>query len=98
MHIIWTSGIASNASSGESVAVCGASQGANVCPSMLYKCNLKEAIEEAKDCVKAAAPQLWLSLGRIHTVIFRKKHRESQHGDFGLGSKTAVPYQTVRPV
>lgn len=51
--------------------------GADVCASMLYKCNLKEAIEEAKDCVKAAVPQLWLSLGRIHTVIFReKKHCE----------------------
>lgn len=75
MHIIWTSGITSNASSGESVALCGTSRGANVCRSMLYKCNLKEAIEEAKDCVKAAVPQLWLSLGRIHTVIFREKKK-----------------------
>lgn len=77
MHIIWTRGIASNASSGESVALCDTSRGANVCLSMLYKYNLKEAIEEAKDCVKAAVPQLWLSLGRIHTVIFRDTVRET---------------------
>lgn len=86
MHIIWSRGIASNASSGESVALCGTSQGANVCLSMFYKCNLKEAIKEAKDCVKAAVTQLWLSLGRIHTVIFReKKTLCEKHGDvFGL--------------
>lgn len=95
MHIIWTSGIASDASSGESVAVCSTSEGANVCLPILYKCNLKEAIEEAKDCVKAAVRQLWLSLGRIHTVIFREKTLWEKHGEV-FGSKTATPCQIVR--